>query len=47
MVILPGIASSWTRNPQEEWDSAGNDQIMDEDPTMERDFWENHQAHGR
>jgi hypothetical protein len=27
----PGITSSWTRNPLEEWNSAGNQQIMDAD----------------
>jgi hypothetical protein len=29
--FLPGIASSWTRNLTEEWNSAGNHQLMDAD----------------
>jgi hypothetical protein len=30
-VILPGITISRTRNPPEEWDSAGNNQPMEAD----------------
>jgi hypothetical protein len=29
IVIWQGITSSWGRNPYEEWDSAGNHQIID------------------
>jgi hypothetical protein len=29
MFIPLGITSSWTRNPQEEWDSARNYQLID------------------
>jgi hypothetical protein len=31
MGFLPGITSSGTRNPPEEWDSAGNNQLMEAD----------------
>jgi hypothetical protein len=30
-VFPPGIASSGTRNPPEEWNSAGNNQLMEAD----------------
>jgi hypothetical protein len=33
LVILPGITSSRTRNPLEEWNSAGNYQLLDEEFT--------------
>jgi hypothetical protein len=29
--FLPGITTSGTRNPPEEWDSAGNNQLMEAD----------------
>jgi hypothetical protein len=32
MGFLPGITSSGTRNPPEEYDSAGNNQLMEDDP---------------
>jgi hypothetical protein len=31
MSFLPGITTSGTRNPPEEWDSAGNNQLMEAD----------------
>jgi hypothetical protein len=31
MGIPPGITSSGTRNPHKEWDSAGNNQLMEAD----------------
>jgi hypothetical protein len=33
VVILKGFTSSWTRNPPEDGNSAGNDPLMDEEPT--------------
>jgi hypothetical protein len=39
--FLPGIFKSWTRNPLEEWNSAGNYQILDEELAGGMDFcWE-------
>jgi hypothetical protein len=35
MAIPQGIASSETMNPPEEWDSAGNYQLIDEESTPE------------
>jgi hypothetical protein len=35
VVILPGITSSWARNPPEECDSARNYQLMDADSDRE------------
>jgi hypothetical protein len=29
--FLPGITSSWTMNPPEEWNCAGNHQLIDAD----------------
>jgi hypothetical protein len=33
MVILPGITSSLTRNPMQEWNFAGNYQLLDKEST--------------
>jgi hypothetical protein len=38
MVILPGITSSGTRNPEEESNSTRNYQLMDKESTRERGF---------
>jgi hypothetical protein len=38
MGILPGITTSWMRNPLEERDSARNYQLIDEKSTQERGF---------
>jgi hypothetical protein len=54
MAIPPGITGSktmevtslWTRNPPEEWDSAGNYKLMDEEFTEERDSSGNYQLMG-
>jgi hypothetical protein len=33
--IPPKITSSWKRNPPEEWDSAGNNQLMEVDSDLQ------------
>jgi hypothetical protein len=38
MFNSPGINSSGTRNPPEEWDFAGNDQLIDEESNQGRGF---------
>jgi hypothetical protein len=39
--ILPGITGSWTRNPPEEWNSAGNYRLLDKESTKRMEFcWE-------
>jgi hypothetical protein len=38
MEILPGIATTWTRNPPEECDSGGNYYLIDEESTRARGF---------
>jgi hypothetical protein len=39
--ILPGITTSWMRNPPEEWDSAWNYQLIYDESNQVRGFyWE-------
>jgi hypothetical protein len=38
MGILPGITTSWTRNPPKEWNSARNYQLIDEESTRGKGF---------
>jgi hypothetical protein len=40
---LPGITTSWTRNPPEEEDSAENYQLRDEESTRGRGFYREYQ----
>jgi hypothetical protein len=46
MVIPPRITTSWTRNPMEEWNSAGNYWLMDEESTRRMKFRRKLLAHG-
>jgi hypothetical protein len=47
MFIPPGISSSETRNPPEEWDYAGNYQLIDEESARGRGFHRELPAHLR
>jgi hypothetical protein len=40
IVIKQGITKSWTRNPPEEWVSAGNYQLMTVGSTEGKDKWD-------
>jgi hypothetical protein len=45
MFIPPGIINSGTKNPPEEWDSAKNYQLIDEESTQGKAFYRELPAH--
>jgi hypothetical protein len=47
MGILSEITTTWTRNPPEEGDSAGNYQLIDEESTQGRGFHREFLAYSR
>jgi hypothetical protein len=47
MGILQGIITTWTKNPPEEWDTAGNDQLIDKGSTRGSGFHRELPAYSR